>query len=392
MSVIEQFGLQMPEDVSFFKNEDALVRLRHAAIYDYRTAPELDDHFIQCSSHLSQNPFVSLVRGIDAGDGEKVLDIGLRHFSGCSVREPNIDRAIYTWEMITDPNHVTAVPAKNITPSLLARAYSCLSYAYFELHQRASVGNAVPHDPTLPSQHLLPTDTPDDDLSNDLLYLAAVYADATAEHGLISPTVLHAASYILRLGTRDGVDLKRSQRYGPLKHLWRAEEARTREWEEEQKKQAVKVARTPNTYICTAPGCGIEGTRKKSLMRCAGKCPMERKPHYCSKECQRGDWKTHKPWCKSDEDLAKECPRPPEPSIDGAPRSLQGVDGSTVIGAEDAPEMPDPGYVGPEHAINIELPGEGMVRLVSRNLTPAVMRWMRDKTAEDRASRGTDNK
>ena len=79
MSVIEQFGLQMPEDVSFFKNEDALVRLRHAAIYDYRTAPELDDHFIQCSSHLSQNPFVSLVRGIDAGDGEKVLDIGLRY-------------------------------------------------------------------------------------------------------------------------------------------------------------------------------------------------------------------------------------------------------------------------------------------------------------------------
>ena len=189
--------------------------------------------------------------------------------------------------MITDPNHATAVPAKNITRSLLARAYSCLSYAYFELHQRASVGNAVPRDPTLPSQHLLPTDTPDDDLSNDLLYLAAVYADATAEHGLISPTVLHAASYILRLGTRDGVDLKRSQRYGPLKHLWRAEEARTREWEEEQKKKAVKVARTPNTYICTAPGCGIEGTQKKSLMRCAGKCPMERKPHYCSKECQK---------------------------------------------------------------------------------------------------------
>ena len=48
------------------------------------------------------------------------------------------------------------------------------------------------------------------------------------------------------------------------------------------------------------------------------------------------------------------------------------------------PEMPEPGYVGPEHAIDIEPPGEGTVRVVSRNLTPAVMRWMRDKTAENK--------
>ena len=78
MRVFEQFSVKMPDDVPFFENEDVLVRLRHATIYDYRTTPDIKDHFIQCSSHLSQNPFVSLLPGMDAGDGEKVLDIGLR--------------------------------------------------------------------------------------------------------------------------------------------------------------------------------------------------------------------------------------------------------------------------------------------------------------------------
>ena len=51
--------------------------------------------------------------------------------------------------------------------------------------------------------------------------------------------------------------------------------------------RAAKVARAPNAYVCATPGCGIAANQKKALMRCAGRCPMERKPHYCSKECQR---------------------------------------------------------------------------------------------------------
>lgn len=80
-----------------------------------------------------------------------------RYYSGCSVREPNIDRALFIWEMITDANHESAVP--NVSRSLLARAYSCLAYAYFELHQRACTGDAVERDPTISSRHLLPTRT-----------------------------------------------------------------------------------------------------------------------------------------------------------------------------------------------------------------------------------------
>jgi len=56
-----------------------------------------------------------------------------------------------------------------------------------------------------------------------------------------------------------------------------------------------KVARAPNAYWCATEGCGIEGTKKATLLRCAGKCEGANKPYYCSKECQRKDWKRHKP-------------------------------------------------------------------------------------------------
>ncbi len=138
------------------------------------------------------------------------------------MREPNIDRALFIWEMITDANHESAMP--NVSRTLLALAYSYLAYAYFELHQRACTGDAVERDPTISSRHLLPTRTPDDNLSNDLLYIGAIYADASAKLGLISPTILHTASYILQLGKRDGVDLKRSARYGPLRNGQRSSE------------------------------------------------------------------------------------------------------------------------------------------------------------------------
>ena len=104
---------------------------------------------------------------------------------------------------------------------------------------------------------------------------------------LVSPIALQIASWIARVGERDGFDPRKSNPYCKLTALWRAEEARTKEWREEQRKMAAKIARAPNAYVCAAQGCGIEGSKKKSLMRCAGKCPVERKPHYCSKECQK---------------------------------------------------------------------------------------------------------
>lgn len=30
----------------------------------------------------------------------------------------------------------------------------------------------------------------------------------------------------------------------------------------------------------------------------SGPCDADKKPYYCSKECQRADWKNHKPFCR----------------------------------------------------------------------------------------------
>ncbi|EDR12672.1 uncharacterized protein LACBIDRAFT_311351 [Laccaria bicolor S238N-H82] len=42
---------------------------------------------------------------------------------------------------------------------------------------------------------------------------------------------------------------------------------------------------------------------KGSLLQCAGSCASIRKPQYCSRECQKADWKKHWKWCKKEPDL-----------------------------------------------------------------------------------------
>lgn len=82
------------------------------------------------------------------------------------------------------------------------------------------------------------------------------------------------------------------------KVCWKAWEDRKRQVEGEMGKMDEKRMRRPNRYRCAAVGCEIEADKGQMLLQCSGKCDSDKKPSYCGKECQRADWKNHKPFCR----------------------------------------------------------------------------------------------
>jgi len=82
------------------------------------------------------------------------------------------------------------------------------------------------------------------------------------------------------------------------KAVWAALETRNKQMEEEQATAEVKRAKRANRYRCANVGCSVQADTGKMLAQCSGKCDPDKKPSYCSKECQRVDWKIHKPFCR----------------------------------------------------------------------------------------------
>jgi hypothetical protein len=124
-------------------------------------------------------------------------------------------------------------------------------------------------------------------VANDHLYAAAIYADAAISRGLTTPIALWVTSLLTRSGTQYNIDVRNSPRYRVFHNLWRAMDNREAEMDAEDNKRSAKVAKAPNAYKCAAKGCGVEGTSKTALPRCAGTCPSGSKPSYCSKDCQK---------------------------------------------------------------------------------------------------------
>ena len=99
------------------------------------------------------------------------------------------------------------------------------------------------------------------------------------------------ASKIESLGFRRPEDNKSpehdTERFELLADLWEALDARKAEMAEESSKREAKVSKDPLSYFCAAEDCGIVPTKKSTLRKCAGGCPLVFKPSYCSKYCQK---------------------------------------------------------------------------------------------------------
>lgn len=69
--------------------------------------------------------------------------------------------------------------------------------------------------------------------------------------------------------------------------LWRLVERRGKAMDAAKRKREAKERRKPNAYQCANDGCPVRAASQMGLKQCAGPCPEEYKPSYCSKECQR---------------------------------------------------------------------------------------------------------
>lgn len=191
------------------------------------------------------------------------VDRNCRLWTGCTLPKDK-DRAMSMWMQIVLDKSLSRRP---VPKRLHVRAVACLANSQWELRQT-------------------PEDGPDV-WNIDSVYRAAVYADECASLGYIPPIVLFIGKKVRELQAVPNIAEARHPRFTKLANLWEVHDRRTQEVLREKERRDEKIAKTPLAYICAAEGCGIEGTKKSALLRCAGKCPMDIKPAYCSKECQR---------------------------------------------------------------------------------------------------------
>ncbi|KAH7101136.1 hypothetical protein BKA62DRAFT_796670, partial [Auriculariales sp. MPI-PUGE-AT-0066] len=139
-----------------------------------------------------------------------------------------------------------------------------------------------------------------DHIPTRYVFSAAWHAEQALRHAEhVSPSGFRASPSVLLFLT--SVFAKNHQLYPPLLMLRRCDAAlKTRQDQMVAQDSAAMVKRLkhPNRYRCANVGCGIMTSSGQALQRCGGKCDEDKRPYYCSKECQRADWKVHKPFCK----------------------------------------------------------------------------------------------
>ncbi|GJE84151.1 hypothetical protein PsYK624_002270 [Phanerochaete sordida] len=225
--------------------------------------------------HLLERSLTAVRLGVAAGNAHDMIELALRLYAGVTVKQ-NEEQAIETL--------MRALRTPRASRSVRARALSLLA----SIHHARRIPNLE-----RPGVWDL-----------DALYRAAVCADEAAALGFTSPSVLAVGIEVERAGFRRRADCRlpqsawRVEHFAALAELWRVVDRRkVAIWRAQTRRQA-KLRRDPNAYVCAAPGCGVEGTHKAALARCSGRCAKPGKPAYCSKDCQKKDWRRHKAFCR----------------------------------------------------------------------------------------------
>lgn len=158
---------------------------------------------------------------------------------------------------------------RNLTPRLRLQGLACFAHMKFWADERA------PQCYT----HLVESDS--------LMWDACNAADICVGLGFVPPITLRIAGWMATTKARFGVDARRADKFKDLHFLWTTHANYLSRLQLREDSRLRKVAKAPHLYRCANDGCEIQATNRNALRRCGGRCPLERKPHYCSEFCQR---------------------------------------------------------------------------------------------------------
>lgn len=205
------------------------------------------------------------------------------------MRKHSSEGALCTLDAFTDPDRE---PERSVihtaSPTLMARAQSCAAYAEYTKYIATAEDRVdIQGDEVLfcrPETRRLGIGLP----SLTYLELAARHANESVKLGLISHSALIVGLTLREVGESIGVDVsqmpERAKRFRPL---WRAVTQRVEEIYEEERDLLKKAERKFDDFVCAVEGCGVRVQQKGALRYCAGRCPVDLKPGYCSRECQK---------------------------------------------------------------------------------------------------------
>ncbi|KAI0316427.1 hypothetical protein OF83DRAFT_1126871 [Amylostereum chailletii] len=234
---------------------------------------------------LDEYPFTSVQREAERGDLMMEVELGIRYYTGCTVELDN-EEGLRHWRTITHMENIRDRLDNDLAfREVAGKAFFCLCTHWHD--QFIESGDGF-----------------------DLLESAKLANTAVGLTGAISPIGLVVASQLhgaLRLfdehaGQVSAISEKdknwMKERSAELYNLWHFWERRQVAMEMMDRLHEEKVRRAPNAYECARDGCGLRAGSQTMLKKCGGPCPPESKPHYCSKECQRMDWRVHKRDCR----------------------------------------------------------------------------------------------
>ncbi|PIL30304.1 hypothetical protein GSI_07487 [Ganoderma sinense ZZ0214-1] len=269
----------VPADTPDIPNLDFYTAAVSTVFCPYTKRLDAARDYVRTAHEVAQNPTEVVLQRVQRGDHASMLELAMRYGSGCEAEE-RLDKTINLIERIlahaTHGQTVTPGPPTirvTVPKHVLQRTHSAAALAFYSKYRAKGIANtplAYHHDP-------------------DLLR-AATEADQAVAAGLPSRAALLVASHLVALGRRPGCEGRErfgprtDRRFGGFTKLWEAYAA--------HRKLVSTIREKPNLFWCGAGDCDVRVLDKHELKRCGGSCPPETKPSYCSKECQRRDWKS----------------------------------------------------------------------------------------------------